>query len=51
VYLHAYESLTEARNGLEKYFVFYNSKRKHQTLKAKPNEIYYADLPQLKMAV
>ena len=51
VYLHAYESLNEARDSLEKYFVFYNSKRKHQTLKAKPDEVYYADLPQLKMAV
>jgi putative transposase len=50
VYLHAYESLTEARNGLEKYFEFYNTKRKHQTLKAKPDEAYYADLPALKMA-
>jgi putative transposase len=50
VYLHAYESLIEARNGLEKYFEFYNTKRKHQTLKAKPDERYYADLPALKMA-
>jgi putative transposase len=49
VYLHAYESLTEARNGLEKYFEFYNAKRKHQTLKAKPDEVYCADLPSLKM--
>ena len=50
VYLHAYESLTHARNGLGKYFEFYNTKRKHQTLKAKPDEVYYADLPTLKMA-
>ena len=50
VYLHAYESLTHARNGLEKYFEFYNTKRKHQTLKAKPDEVYYADLLPLKMA-
>jgi putative transposase len=50
VYLHAYESLTDARNGLEKYFEFYNVKRKHQTLKAKPDGVYYADLPSLKMA-
>ena len=47
VYLHAYESLTQARNGLEKYFEFYNTKRKHQALKAKPNEVYYANLPAL----
>jgi putative transposase len=47
VYLHAYESLTQARNGLEKYFKFYHTKRKHQTLKAKPNEVYYKNLPTL----
>ena len=47
VYLYAYESLSEARIGLDKYFRFYNTKRKHQTLKAKPDEVYYADLPLL----
>lgn len=51
VYLYSYESLTEAWTGLEKYFVLYNSKRKHQTLNAKPDEVYYTDLPQIKMAV
>ena len=50
VYLHAYESLIQARNGLEKYFKFYNTKRKHQTLKAKPNEVYYKNLPTLQKA-
>ena len=45
VYLHAYESLTQARAGLNNYFQFYNAKRKHQTLKAKPDDVYYADLP------
>ena len=50
VYLHAYESLTQARNGLGKYFDFYNTKRKHQTLKAKPDEVYYADLSLLQKA-
>jgi putative transposase len=33
VYLHAYEALTEARKGLKKYFKFYNTQRKHQSLK------------------
>ncbi len=47
VYLHAYESLIQARSGLDKYFTFYNTKRKHQTLKCKPDEVYYADLPPL----
>jgi len=50
VYLHAYDSLTEARKGLKKYFQFYNSKRKHQTLKAKPDERHYDDLPMTEMA-
>jgi putative transposase len=50
VYLHAYDSLTQARNGLEEYFEFYNTKRKHQTLKAKPNEVYYIILPRLQKA-
>ena len=50
VYLHAYESLTQARNGLDKYFEFYNTKRKHQTLKAKSNEVYYKNLPTLQKA-
>jgi len=40
----------EARNGLEKYFEFYNTKRKHPTLNAKPDEAYYENLPTLKMA-
>lgn len=48
VYLHAYESLIEARSGLHKYFQFYNAKRKHQTLNAKPDEVYYAGLSALK---
>jgi putative transposase len=50
VYLHAYDSLTLARNGLEKYFEFYNAKGKQQTLKAKPNEVYYENLPTLQKA-
>ena len=49
VYLHAYDSLTQARDGLKSYFEFYNTKRKHQTLKAKPDTIYYTDLLPLKL--
>ncbi|MCH7695952.1 MAG: transposase [Proteobacteria bacterium] len=48
--LHAYESLIEARTGLDKYFRFYNVKRKHQTLNAKPDKSYYTHLPLLKQA-
>ena len=32
VYLHAYESVTEARTGLGRYFAFYNLDRPHQAL-------------------
>ena len=48
VYLHAYENINQAKEGLKKYFLFYNTIRKHQTLKSKPDEVYYADLPLLK---
>ena len=48
VYLHAYETINQANDGLKQYFQFYNSRRKHQTLKAKPDDVYYADLPSLK---
>jgi putative transposase len=34
----AYESLTEARQLAEKYFRFYHQHRKHQTLKAMPDQ-------------
>jgi putative transposase len=32
VYLHAYASVTEARDGLRRYLRFYNDKRPHQAL-------------------
>lgn len=44
VYLSAYESLPEARQSLQKYFRFYNENRKHQTLKATPDQVYYESL-------
>lgn len=50
VYLKAYESVSQARAGLEEYFQFYNCKRKHQTLKATPKAVYDANLPPLKKA-
>jgi putative transposase len=46
VYLKAYESLTEARQGLGEYFEFYNAKRRHQGLDYKtPDEVYWDTLP------
>jgi len=41
VYLNAYESTSEARQSLTKYFRFYNENRKHQTLMATPDQVYY----------
>lgn len=41
VYLHGYQTIPEAREGLKKYFDFYNTERFHQALDNKtPWEIY-----------
>lgn len=46
VYLKAYESVTEARQGLERYFAFYNQGRPHTALDDKtPDEFYAEKLP------
>ena len=48
VYLHAYDSVTEAKRGLEKYFTFYNQRRPHTALDDKtPDEFYFDNLPTL----
>ncbi|MDR4519096.1 MAG: hypothetical protein R3E36_00500 [Nitrosomonas sp.] len=39
--LNAYESASEAKQSLAKYFHFYNENRKHQTLMATPDQVYY----------
>lgn len=45
VYLKAYESIPEAREGLAGYFKFYNMKRRHQGLDNKtPDEVYWTTL-------
>lgn len=45
VYLKAYGSMAEARQGLGTYFEFYNGRRRHQTLSRRtPNEVYWATL-------
>ena len=45
VYLKAYESMIEARQGLKNYFEFYNGHRRHQSLSRRtPNEVYWATL-------
>lgn len=42
VYLHAYDSVSEAKKGLERYLTFYNHKRPHSKLdRSTPDEIYF----------
>ncbi len=44
VYLNAYDSMADAKQSLKKYFKFYNQNRKHQTLKATPDQVYYESI-------
>jgi putative transposase len=47
VYLKAYSSIAEARQGLREYFEFYNSRRRHQSLDQRtPDDVYWNTLPQ-----
>ncbi len=41
VYLHAYESVSQARESLALYFEIYNSKRPHASLDRRPDEVYF----------
>lgn len=51
VYLHAYDSVAQARAGLARYFDFYNAARPHSSLDKKtPDEFYFATLPATKQA-
>lgn len=50
VYLKAYDSMKEAREGLAGYFDFYNRFRLHQTLNYKTPEEIYNGHPQEKLA-
>lgn len=50
VYLHAYESVSEARAALTRYFAFYNQRRPHKALdRQTPDAVYFKSLP-LKLA-
>ena len=47
IYLHAYESVSEARNGIAKFIRFYNEVRPHSSLQAKtPDQVYFNRLPE-----
>jgi len=51
VYLHAYDSVSEAHQGLARYFTFYNSGRPHTALDGRtPDMVYFGVLPQQKAA-
>ena len=51
VYLKAYASLGEARQGLRDYFEFYNSQRRHQSLDRRtPDDVYWNTLPRRQVA-
>ena len=51
VYLHAYDSVSEAKNGLGKYFNRYNQLRPHTALDDQtPDEFYFNNLPALPKA-
>ena len=42
VYLYAYDSVSEARRGLERYLTFYNHRRPHSTLDGStPDKVYF----------
>lgn len=46
VYLHAYETVSAARAGLDRYFRFYNSRRPHSSLdRQTPDQFYFESLP------
>jgi putative transposase len=42
VYLHAYDSVSHARDSLKRYFEFYNTKRPHSSLdRLTPDQVYF----------
>ena len=45
IFLHEYQDIPECRSGLERYFSFYNTERRHQALEYKtPWETYKAEI-------
>jgi putative transposase len=45
VYLHAYETVSAAQQGLERYLTFYNRQRPHRALDGKtPDQVYCDNL-------
>ena len=51
IYLHAYETVSAAKEGIGRYLEFYNSRRPHSALDGKtPDAFYFANLPALQEA-
>ena len=51
VYLHAYDSVAEARASIGRYLDFYNRKRPHSSLDRRtPDQAYFDHLPLLAAA-
>ena len=51
VYLHAYDSVSQAKTGIARYIDFFNAARPHSSLdKQTPDEFYFATLPAIKQA-
>lgn len=46
VYLHAYETVSDVRAGLTRYFTFFNQRRPHEALRRRtPDAVYCSSLP------
>jgi putative transposase len=46
VYLHAYDTVSDSRAAIGKYFILYNRRRPHSSLKRKtPDQVYYSQQP------
>lgn len=46
VYLYAYETVSDVRAGLRRYFTFFNQRRPHDALRRRtPDAVYFSSLP------
>ena len=51
VYLKAYDTVSEARASIGRYFSFYNTRRPHSSLdRQTPDQVYFNRLPQIAAA-
>ena len=49
VYLHGYDTVSDVRTGLTRYFQFFNQRRPHSGLRARtPDSVYFTALPELR---